>query len=215
MRSVVRSLEAAGLTILESGSTICRAEFVANEMVKCEVNVSRQDVRGWKIFSSGHMLIKEIVGNETYWTGIGREIGPNGLFPANSHLAEGWPVEDEDKAIVGISGVLLDWLRTTSSPSRLIEAIETSYFEGDKIPAPTAKTGLAKAFLEDIGITRRSSEKFETVFHEGYAKHLANLHLWLGNSKRCLFFVEKWIAHRGLKNVDPAYLSLRDKLLEV
>jgi hypothetical protein len=100
---VASELKKNGYRIVESSDVLCRAEKNHNEIVQSEISISLQDIDGARFFVRGRLLVKELIGAESYWIhAVGQEIGPNGMYIENCHFAGGWPIADETEASIAI-----------------------------------------------------------------------------------------------------------------
>ncbi len=218
MEEILKVLSAERYEICgHSQSALCaRRDY--NSLVRCEVNTATQDVNGTKLFVSGWLSVRENIGagvvdGETpYWEAVGREVGPKGMFPYSSHVADGWNVNLEAEAAQAIADDLLPWLKANSQLDSLIKMVEDFYFEGERIPLPEAKSGIARVLLGELGLGGKRGAKYDIVYRPKYSHILGMLHYEVGNLERAAFFVNRWVEQRGEANVDPAYLQFANKV---
>jgi len=213
LQEIKNTLLRSGFSITEKSERHLVADKLENHMVRSHVSVSVQDVGQLKFFMHGWLQVRETIGSETFWEAVGREVGPKGIFPASSNISDGWVLAQEQEASAALQRELLIWLKVNGSLDRLLDIVETLYFEGEKIPLPKTKKGISQIILEEIGVRSSDREDCDVIFRPKYAQLLANLYLSLDDFEKALFYTEKWIELRGHENVDPAYHALRKKLL--
>ena len=206
---IATKLEKNGYRIVESSDVLCRAEKSHNEIIQSEINTSLQDIDGARFFVQGRLLVKELIGAESYWIhAVGQEIGPNVMYIENCHCAGGWPIANETEASNAIEEFLLPWLEKHGEIDCLIKLLENHFFEGIKYPVRKPPSRIGKTILRELGLFGGNGQQEQVYPAPSSAHLLANLYFHIDDADRAAVYANRWIEHRGRANVENQYLVI-------